>query len=269
MVKKKLSGQTIAIIILAVLLLLTITFGGVFAFYSAKSNKISGKIIMANLKIGLYSNNNVDRSVVVISNGENVVPGQDLQNSPLLVENSSSASIYLVIVYEINAVKLDENGEKKVLEIIDGKKIYDTVNDEKLKPVIDIGATYRNPYNNITYSGSNTNWVDYLFSSSESGEFKQYRCLVSMVSFYNRNADPINNPEEITVIGENQLKFSKHVGNDYQNTSISFTFQAYAIGSNTNFGWSSNPTTDEKCEKIVSAIYTNEEYEFLKVQATT
>ena len=68
MVKNKMSGQTIAIIILAVLLILAIGFGGVYAYYSARSNSVTGKIVMANLKISLESPGS-DRSEIVISNG--------------------------------------------------------------------------------------------------------------------------------------------------------------------------------------------------------
>ena len=99
MVKKKISGQTIAIIILAIVLIVTIAFGGVYAFYSESSNQITGKIMMAHLSIGLYSDNDVDSSVIVISNGTNIVPGEELKNSPLKIENYSTAPIYLVIVY--------------------------------------------------------------------------------------------------------------------------------------------------------------------------
>ena len=104
MVKKKFSGQTLAIVILAIMLLLTITFGGVFAFYSARSNKVSGKIYMATLKISMEWKVS-DKSEVVISNVTNLVPGQSLENTALVVKNESAVPIYLVVVYRIEATK--------------------------------------------------------------------------------------------------------------------------------------------------------------------
>ena len=224
MVKKKFSGQTIAIIILAVLLLLTIVFGGVFAYYSARSNKVSGKIVMANLKISLVTNEtgSSDKSEIVISNGINVVPGQPLENSPLIVKNLSSVSIYLVVVYEVNAT------QDKV-----------TIVDEYEKPVLGLGVEYINSVNTTESSDkgvSNTDWIDYVFNAPQ--ENKVYRCLVSMVAFEKET--------DVTVIGENRLSLSGSMGNEYQNASISFTFQAYAIGSNT-WNFDPNITSQTKC----------------------
>ena len=248
MVKMKMSGQTIAIIILAVLLLLTVVFGGVFAFYSARSNKVSGKIVMANLKISLESDNgSTDKSEIVISNGTNVVPGQPLENSPLVIRNLSSVSIYLVVVYEINATK--ENGVKVV--------------DQYGDPILGLGMEYINSVNtdeNDSIGISNTNWIDYVFNATE--ENKVYRCLVSVVDFQPTSSED----NGIEVIGKNKLALSAEMGNEYQQTSISFTFQAYAIGKAT-FDAQFNQTTTmaEKCETIVSAVYESQDHKFLNI----
>ena len=92
MVKKKISGQTIAIIILTALLVIAISFGGVYAFYSARSNKVSGRVMMATLSLSMSSGSS-DKSEIVISNGVDVVPGQPLKNSPLVVKNLSEIEI--------------------------------------------------------------------------------------------------------------------------------------------------------------------------------
>ena len=254
MVKKKLSGQTIVIIILAAVLLITVAFGGVYAFYSANSNKISGKIIMANLTIGLLAENNIDSSVIVISNGTNCVPGQELKNSPLKIENYSTAPIYLVLVYEINSLKVDDEGNP----VKDEKGEEIPVVDQKEDPVLDVGYPYLNPNKNISYVGEDEDWVDYLYTSEKTGE--QYRCFVSMVKYDKGNEDV----ETITVIGKDDLKFSRYVGNEYKSTSISFKFQAYAIGSE-SFGRdiSEDPVAD-KCKTIVDAIYESENDQFLQ-----
>lgn len=245
MVKKKFSGQTIAIIILAVLLLLTIGFGGVFAYYSARSNKVSGKIVMANLKITMESGTS-DKSEIVISNGVNVVPGQPLENSPLIVRNLSSVPIYLVVVYEINATKEDKT----------------KIEDDYADPVLGLGVEYLNPVKGITDTKgiSNTTWLDYVYNGEQEG--KLYRCLVSMVSF-----DPTEESENgIIVIEEDKLSLSGSMGNEYQNTSIAFTFQAYAIGSDTFSGQFTNSTTKQaRCEAIIDAIYEEQGHSFLNV----
>lgn len=249
MVKKKISGQTIAIIILGVLLLLTIGFGGVFAYYSARSNKVSGRIVMANLKISMESGTS-DKSEIVISNGVNVVPGQPLENSPLIVKNLSSVNIYLVVVYEINATKKDD--DDKDVDIVDQHK----------DPVLGLGVEYINLVNPDYPSKNNlpkvveTNWIDYVFDAQEEG--KIYRCLVSTKGF--------DSETDVTVIDENMLSLSSAMGNEYQNASISFTFQAYAIASNDDsLGIASTDNSASKCEKIVSAIYQTQSYKFLNI----
>ena len=92
MFKKKLSGQTVVIVILTILLLLTLCFGGVFAYYTYSSSKITGEIIMASLSIDLETSNTTDKSVISISNKGQVVPGEKLKNSALNLKNSSSIS---------------------------------------------------------------------------------------------------------------------------------------------------------------------------------
>ncbi|MBQ9795411.1 MAG: hypothetical protein IJW36_00420 [Clostridia bacterium] len=249
--KKKISGQTLAIIILAVLLLLTIGFGGVFAYYSARSNKVSGKIVMANLKISLESGagntGESDKSEIVISNGVNVVPGQPLENTALVIRNLSSTDIYLAVVYEINATRQD----KTVIE------------DDFVDPVLGLGVEYINSTNteaNDTTGVSNQTWIDFVFNGEQEG--KLYRCLVSMVSF-SPTAETENG---IVVIGENKLSLAGSMGNEYQNTSISFTFQAYAIGAGSfTDEFAKNPTKAEKCQSIVSKIYESQSYTFLNV----
>lgn len=244
MVKKKLSGQTIAIIVLVVLLILTIGFGGVYAYYSARSNSVSGKIVMANLKISMESGTS-DKSEIVISNGVNVVPGQPLENSPLIIRNLSSVNIYLVVVYEINATTEDSA----------------IIPDEYINPVLGLGTEYINSINTDASRDrgvTNTDWIDYVFNAEEEGRY--YRCLVSTVDF----APTKDEDNGIIVIGEDKLALAGAMGNEYQRTTISFTFQAYAIGAATNFGYDPNSKAD-KCEKIVSAIYESQQCKFLNI----
>lgn len=245
--RKKLSGQTIWIIILAILLLLTICFGGVFAYYSARSASISGKIVMANLNIELVSSDDSTgsgKSEIVISHGTNVVPNQQLENTPLIVKNKSSVSIYLIVVYEVKAYNEDSSA----------------IPDQLTNSVIDVGANYLNPKKEDTkLMTRTTDWVDYVFTGLNSSNIEEnYRCLISLATY--------DQEQEITVIKENTLRLSKEMGNEYQKATISFTFQAYAIGS-TTFNADITPTTsvEDKCSIIVSAIYKSQGKKFLNI----
>ena len=257
MIKKKFSGQTLAIVILAIMLLLTITFGGVFAFYSARTNKVSGKIFMATLKISMEWKVS-DKSEIVISNVTNLVPGQSLENTALVVKNESEVPIYIVVVYRFNAVK-DQGA---------GAPIVDETNNS----VLFIGTEYINPLvpdKNWNRGTTNYDYVDYVFEARaddknaqevhlKEGNIKAYRCLVSMV--------PVDAKTDEEVIADGQLALSPSLNDDYQNSMISFTFQAYAIASASFSSEFTDQTTNaEKCERIVSEIYKSQDQIFLNI----
>lgn len=253
MVKKKLSGQTIAIVILAILLLLAIGFGGVYSFYTARSNKVSGTIVMANLSIELKADGIVGqtgKTDIFISNGVNVnvVPGQKLKNSKLSVINNSSVPIYLMVVYYLKASILDSQGN-----------VVSDVTDTCTNPVLGLGYQYVNDANEYTQTGAvaDVPWVDYVFDASEveGGENKIYRCLVY--------TSPIEKEEDKTVIGKDELALHHTMGNTYQQATISMTFQAFAIAS-ASFSFSSGETKANKSREIVKAIYQSQDCVFMK-----
>lgn len=221
MVKKKVSGQTIAIIILSILLLLAISFGGVYAYYTNATKTIYGEIRMAYLHINLITDtDNSDFSQILQSNGL-FVPGQRLKNSPLIIENKSNTETYLVVVYKVNTDK----------EVVD----YDDS-----KPLIDIGLT------------NESLWSDYLFVSYDGGV--RTRCLVTKTAVPAVPTDA--DPDQIIVIGKDELKIPSTWGNGYMNMNIGFSFQAFAIGKDT-FDFEETETGDSKFNKIVNAIYTD------------
>jgi len=253
MVNKKISGQTIAIIILAILLLIAIAFGGVYAYYSARSKKMTGTIVMANLSIDLMSYEYGTKSAtsqIVISHGTNFVPGQELKNSQLNIINKSAyeVAVYLVVVYDIAANELDENNQ------LTDKVIYDKMQ----QPLIDFNAEYINEKAGIYLAGTNNDWVDYVFTFGTGENEKQYRCIVSKNAWQRPKDEP---PQTIPVIYEDKLKLHRLMGDDYQHTSITFAFQAYAISAN-SFNFENGTTQAQKCNEIVSAIYESVEYEF-------
>lgn len=254
MVKKKISGQTLSIIILACLLLVTIVFGGVYAFQTARSNKVSGKIVMANLKVSLDTTSwGSDKSEIIISREEHFVPGQYLDNYPLIIRNLSTVNVYLIVVYEVNAKKETEHG------IV-------PVNDKFDKSLIQVGVDYYNPSKNISnvQASNRKDWIDYVFvgTNEETGETKTYRCLVSTIAFTPTKESDAG----ITVIGEDQLMLSPQMDDDYQTSSISLTFQAYAIAADSFDGVITSDTSiTQKSQEIVKAIYNSQDYMFLTV----
>ncbi len=293
MVKKRVSGQTIAIIILAMLLLVSIVFGGVYAYYSARSSKVYGNIVMANLKINLTSKledgdtGETGSSEIMISNNTDVVPGQPLTNTPLTIENLSSVPIYIVVVYKIDAFELDENRQIKKDEL--GNDVR--VNDEFINAVMGITFTFEEngskikeqvEYVNPLYPDANskknptrTEWIDFVYKAKDTDEnatkvvvkkatettpeesFRAYRCLVSKVEF----AKTTN--EDIVVIPENGLSLSGAMGNEFQRSTIKFTLQAYAIAAATDFGFAENETREGRCNKIIDLIYESQKFSFL------
>ena len=246
MFKKKLSGQTVVIVILTILLLLTLCFGGVFAYYTYSSSKITGEIMMASLSIDLETSNSTDKSVISISNKGQVVPGEKLKNSALYLRNSSSVGVYIAIVYEIKATKKG------------GEEVEDLFED----PVLGLGLDYINPHvedKSIVLSDNEDEWVDYVFYAESENKF--YRCLMHL----NGLAPAESRIQQITVIGANELALSKKMGNRYQSTTISFVMQAYAIGTGSFMNINNQTSVEDKCEIIMNSIYENEGYEFFNV----
>lgn len=238
---RKLSGQTITIIVLAILLIFVSVCGGVYAYYSYNSNRISGYITLGNLKISMSGNSgDSGSSQIYVTNGL-CVPGQSLQNSPLTIQNGSNVNIYIVVVYSLTAI-----------DVNDPSITVDTTMQEK---VIDIG---------------NDSWMDYIYCYSnndtdedvQEGEetiedMERVRCFVNLTPFKPQD-------ESITVIEENQLRLYNKVGNEFQSKRINFTFQAYAIAQQsfsdiTDFD---SKTNDEKCEIIMERLHESVKFDF-------
>ena len=152
MIKKNLTGQTVAIIILAILLVGAIAFAGVFAYYSSNSNKVAGKITLATLKIDFDEvGASSGTSEVLITNSSNVVPNEGMQNTPLTIINDSTKPIYLVVLYNL------ETRDKKGNDL--------NLDATPKQPVIDIGSNYDNefyPSTNVT--GRANEWQDFVYA---------------------------------------------------------------------------------------------------------
>ncbi len=256
MVKKRLSLQTLAIIILGILLLITISFGGVFAFYSARSNQVSGQIMMANLSIALGDGTGESAgSNITIQNAEYVVPGQVLTNTPLIVRNLSTVEIILVVVYELRAEREIKDESGNVLDVVN-------IEDEFINPVFGLGCEYLNskdPSKNIDSEIEvyNEDWYDFVFWGE--AENKYYRCMVSRRGIPKKD----NKNNAVVVIKENKLSLHRYMGPEYVDSTLSFRFQAYAVGAATDFNILETDSNLVKCDKIVNFVYDSQGGKFL------
>lgn len=277
MVKKKISGQTIAIIVLAILLICAIVFGGVYAFYSTSTKKaVSGRIVMANLDIefkmddpstpeyeGLVGVGGA--SQILISCSDKVVPNQELSNTPLTITNTSNTPIYLVVLYRVERIEYDE--EKGPLDVIyryndvNENGVYDKGVDnirenngvKQFFNVLDIGTSQNVQWTNFVFD--TTNYPEYKTDETDANDNDYIvRCLVS--------TEPVTeNIKEAIVIAKDELKLHKDVGNEFQSSELAFTFQAHAIGSE-SFQFGQNTTNNQKCDEILKAIYKTSGWKF-------
>ncbi len=226
MTKKKLSGQTITIIVLAILLLLTCVFGGVYAYYSTTSSKISGIVKMANLKIEMNAGSGSSGSSEILNTNSYYIPGQVLPNTALTVTNSSNTPVYIAVVYTVKAINNDPNSPNYNQEITD----YDLSN-----PLIGIHG--------------DTTWFDGRYTNTPYDTDFRYLMIPTAI------------PETqnlIEVIPEGKLKLHEKMGNAYQSTIITLTFRAYVIGSQqTELQERINGQTTlaGKCNVIMDAIF--------------
>ena len=232
MTKKKLSGQTLTIIILVILLLLTCVFGGVYAYYSQKSSKISGVVKMANLKIEMRAggSDGTSGSSEILNTNSYYIPGQVLPNTALTVTNSSNVPVYIAVVYTVKAVNNDPNSPDYKQEITN----YDLSN-----PLIGIHG--------------DTTWFDGRYTNEEYDTDFRYLMISTPIAVAEREED-----KTITVIPEGKLKLHEKMGNAYQSTIITLTFRAYVIGSEqTELKGRLNgqTTVSGKCNVVMDAIF--------------
>lgn len=231
MTKRKLSGQTITIIVLAILLLLTCVLGGVYAYYSTNSAKISGIVYMANLKIEMKaSGSGSSGSSELLHTNSFYIPGQVLPNTALTVTNSSNTNIYIAVVY---SVKASYNNPNDPNDPNNGKEIE--------------GCDLSNPLIGIH---GDTTWFDGRFTSAEHNTDFRYLMIPNPIT---------PSQKDISVIPEGKLKLNEKMGNDYQSATLTLTFRAYVIGSDQQNLIDSIGETDgtisAKCNVIMGAIF--------------
>ena len=239
MVKNKAAAQVAAIIILSLVLVSTLVFSIVYVYINSDKIHKAGEIELVNLEIDMYSTHS-SKYVINFPDGINVSPNTELNNTAMYIENNSNVNVYLAVVYKINAVKLDDNGN----EIANG-----AVTDSCNKPFLDLNMPFYNIESGVSYMGTNLNWIDFVFVA-ESGD--AYRCFISTRSYVKTTEEV----QEIEVIGTNKLRLHGDVGNEYQQSKISMTFQAFSINSS-SFSFSSI-TNAEQCNLVMQSIYQRE-----------
>lgn len=247
MYKRGMSGQKLTIVILMILLIGSIVFGVVFAYFNTQALKSTGRIVMGDLNIKLVTGaDSSGKSNLTFSNTTNIVGGSKLNNTALIVNNSSEVPMYLVVVYSVKASK---NGQD--------------VDDPMTYSILDLNSDYYNPSAGISKPNSSVNkssFIDYVFTTSNDGVTRQYRCMVSLYA----HQFSVTGSNQIKVIEENIMGLSLDIGNEYQETTMSFQFQAYAIVADpTKKVFNTKDPIATQCQDLVNEIYKSQNYQFL------
>lgn len=212
MIKKGTSKQNVAIIVLIVLLLLSITFGATYSYFNGSTAPInSGQVTTAILHIDLVGSSGENNDMITISQNK-IVPGQPLSNTALTIYNYSEVSTYMMVIFTFTAEKT-ETHEK-----------VDTTNLDVLD--ISDGATKEG-------------WVKTTYTCKD-GVSKIYGVVYmgSSALGVKGQGDGIISPKTagqeysvLEVLNADCLKAPSSWGNALQGCTLTFNFIAYAIQS--------------------------------------
>lgn len=222
MIKKGTSKQNIAIIVLIVLLLLSITFGATYSYFNGSTNQVTGgSITTAILRIDLageYDPQQIEigsgRDGVTILQGK-VVPGQPLANTALSIYNYSEVSTYMMVIFTFTAQKATTG------EVVDTTGL----------DVLDIqeGSTCDGwvKHTHTCNDGSKIYGVVYMGNDSETGEIgKGYGVIPK---WQDAITDPSANYSILNVLTSDCLQAPKSWGTALMGCTLTFSFTAYAI----------------------------------------
>lgn len=221
MIKKGTSKQNIAIIVLIVLLLLSITFGATYSYFNGSTNQVTGgSITTAILRIDLAGE--YDPSQIEIGSGRDgitilqgkIVPGQPLANTALSIYNYSEVATYMMVIFTFSAEKATTG------EVVDTKDL----------DVLDIqdGSTC-DGWVKHTYTcndGSKMYGVVYM-GNSESGEIGKGDGVIP--KWQDAVTDPNANYSILNVLTSDCLQAPTSWGNALQGCTLTFSFTAYAV----------------------------------------
>lgn len=120
----KIGKSTVAIAILSFLLVAVLTFGGTYAYFSAKTESVGGSVTMGTLYVDLTDGTNVLTGTSALGTFSNALPGQEILKKTYTVDmtKTKTSTISAFIRVKITA-ELDEdlmNDGKTAFEGNDG-----------------------------------------------------------------------------------------------------------------------------------------------------
>lgn len=215
--KKKVSKQNIAIIVLSVLLLVSIGFGATYSYFNGRSDTLSsGSVTTATLNVSLHNGGDDDNPASsdtapfqLHDSTDKVVPGQPLINTALQLKNNSPTEVYAVVVYTLTYTDNKGVVHDNPIEVIPMDLQKNTVGSGWRK------ATYEKEDGSKIYALVHLGAKDLSGNNTTAGE--GYGVLGA-----NTATD---------VLGVNCLKIPETWNNDMQGATITLTFQAYIIQS--------------------------------------
>lgn len=212
MVKKKTNGQSIVIIILSILLLISIGFGVTYSYYNGKSNLVTGNIMTATLSIslnGVDSNGETTKFSISAPGEQLLVPGNSLNNVALNLSNDCTQRTYMVVLYSLSAHIIKKTEDEKP-QYIPNDLLKDI-------PAITFkeDAFETDVWHSIIYKCANV-------------ENTSYACLVGINPFKGKESS--TSPSlPINVLNKNSLKIPHEWNDDLQNCEVTISVIAYAI----------------------------------------
>lgn len=209
MIKKKTSRQTIAIIILAILLILSIVFGSTYSYFNASTkDAIEGTVTTATLSVSLKGYDETLAETTTFSlhtSGTKVIPGEPLTNTALQINNTSPVPTYMCVTYKLSIVNGNEDGEVDT-SVLNAMDIQES----------SVGDGWRKC--DFTCKDLETKICSFIYLGGAHGDGN---------GIFN---DPYN-PDNTTsmVFGHSSLRVPTSWGNSMQGKTIKLGFQAYVI----------------------------------------
>ena len=99
---KKMTKSTFAIIIMAVIMVAMLAFGGTYAYFTATAGEIkSDELTTARVKLGVPT-------ITTVANTTLLLPGQPITTAPISIANESNVDTYVFVTVSIDVTKGNE-----------------------------------------------------------------------------------------------------------------------------------------------------------------
>ena len=207
--KKVTSKQNIAIIVLAILLLISIGFGVTYSYFNGRSTELTnnGSVTLATLHVEINGYDTLENKTTEFSlhtDGSEVVPGQPLSNTALQISNSSPVDTYMVVVYSLHIVDNPTNIDTTKMEAMDIQESS-------------VGDGWRKQVYTCNDTETKINLLVYLGGEDGNGS-----------GVFSKSVDPTN-PRTSLVLNSDCLKVPESWDNDMQGKTVTLSFTAYII----------------------------------------